>query len=168
MSIRELIAAELKATLTAAAVNYGLISGGVTEAYDYGSITDQSVSAPVQVAYVTRDALDFKKLSNAQFPALLIETAAESREDVTIGESLKRQASVEYRIIGYSKGAEIDTIRNNLIEAIEEKLDADRTRGGNAIDTQVVSVDIDDGSISPIGGIILTVRVTYQYTRGIT
>jgi len=143
MSIRELIAADIKTALVA-------------------------MTTPVAAAYVTRDPFDFKKLSNAQFPAILVETAAETRSDATIGDSLKRHAAIDYRIIGYIKGASIDAARNNLIEAIEEKLDADRTRGGNAIDTQVVSVDIDDGSISPIGGIILTVRVTYQYTRGIT
>ena len=54
------------------------------------------------------------------------------------------------------------------MEAIEEKLDVDRSRGGYAIDTQIVSVETDDGSITPIGGVILTVRIEYQYTRGTT
>ena len=143
MSVRELIAANIKTAITA-------------------------MTSPVAAVYVTREPFDFQKLSNAQFPAVLIETASETRADITIGESLKRHATIDYRIIGYVKGASIDTARNNLIEAIEEKLDADRTRGGNAIDTQTVSVDIDNGSITPIGGIILTVRVTYQFTRGIS
>jgi len=62
----------------------------------------------------------------------------------------------------------IDTARNNLIEAIEEALDASRTRGGYAIDTQVISIETDDGSIDPVGGVILTVRVVYSFTRGNT
>ena len=44
----------------------------------------------------------------------------------------------------------------------------DRTRGGNAKDTQITSIEVDEGQITPIGGVILTVAVTYEYTRGIT
>ena len=44
----------------------------------------------------------------------------------------------------------------------------DRTRGGFAKDTQITQVEIDEGSIDPIGGVILTVRVMYEYTRGTT
>jgi hypothetical protein len=66
------------------------------------------------------------------------------------------------------KGTGLDTARNNIVEAVEEKLDIDRSRGGYALDTQMTSVDTDDGSIAPIGGVILTVRCEYQYTRGTT
>jgi len=38
-------------------------------------------------------------------------------------------------------------------------LDVDRTRGGHAIDTQIVSIETDDGSIHPVGGVIITVRI---------
>jgi hypothetical protein len=55
-----------------------------------------------------------------------------------------------------------------MIETVEEALDLDRTRGGYAVDTQVTSVEIDDGSIDPIGGVIITVEVMYSYTRGDT
>jgi hypothetical protein len=41
-------------------------------------------------------------------------------------------------------------------------------RGGYALDTQITLVEIDEGSIDPIGGVIITVRVLYQYTRGTT
>ena len=54
------------------------------------------------------------------------------------------------------------------IKAIEEKLDVDRSRGGYALDTQLITVETDDGSIAPVGGVILTVRCEYQYTRGTT
>ena len=144
MSARESIAANIQTTLTA-------------------------MASPVAAAYVTREPFDFQKLSNAQFPAVLIETAAESRSDETIGKSItKRHGTINYRVIGYVKATSIDTARNNLIEAIEEALDVDRARGGYAIDTQVISVETDDGSIDPIGGVILTIRVLYQFTRGIT
>jgi hypothetical protein len=46
----------------------------------------------------------------------------------------------------------------NLIETIEEALDVDRTRGGNALDTQIVSIETDEGAIAPVGGVIVTVE----------
>jgi hypothetical protein len=138
MSKRETIAANLKTTL-------------------------QNVA---QIKFVTREPFDFSKLSNAQYPAVLIQTASESREDATIGASATREATIDYLIVGYIKGVALDTARNNLVEYIEEALDVDRTRGGNALDTQVVSVETDDGSIDPIGGVLVTVRVLYNFTRG--
>jgi hypothetical protein len=120
-----------------------------------------------QIKFVTREPFDFTKLSNAQFPAVIVQTGQESRDDVTIGGSnITREGSIDYQIIGYVKDAAIDTARNTLIEHIEEVLDTDRTRGGYALDTQVVSVETDEGSISPIGGVIVTVRVLYNFTRG--
>lgn len=131
--------------------------------------TLQAMSSPVSASYVTREPFDFQKLSNAQFPAILVQTASESREDATIGGAgIKRFGTIDYSVIGYVKAATIDTARNNLIEAVEEALDADRTRGGYAKDTQVISVETDEGSIDPIGGIIVTVRVLYDFTRGTT
>jgi hypothetical protein len=77
-------------------------------------------------------------------------------------------ATINYEFICYVKGSVIDTARNNLIEAIEEGLDVDRLRGGYALDTQITRVEIDEGSIDPVGGVIMTIRVLYQYTRGTT
>jgi hypothetical protein len=122
---------------------------------------------PVMASYVTREPFEFDKLSNAQYPAILIQTAGETREDSTIGDSgISRMGTITYNVIGYVKSADIDTARNEIIESIEEALDVDRTRGGYAKDTQVVNVETDEGSIDPIGGVILTVEVEYFYTRG--
>jgi hypothetical protein len=76
--------------------------------------------------------------------------------------------TINYELVCFVKGASIDSARNNIIEAIEEGLDVDRTRGNKAIDTQVTNIEIDEGSIDPIGGVIMTIRVVYQYTRGTT
>lgn len=119
--------------------------------------------------FVTRQQFDFTKLSNAQYPAILVQTTGEIRGDSTIGDSgIRRMGTITYDVVGYVKSAStsIDTARNKLIEAIEEALDSDRTRGGYATDTQVTSVDVDDGSIEPVGGIVMTISVEYFYTRG--
>ena len=144
MSIRESIAGNIVTTLSAA-------------------------TTPSNIKYVTREPFDFDKLSNAQFPAILVRTAGEDREDSTLGGSMsQRMGSIDYEVVGYAKAKLIDTARNNLIETIEEALDVDRSRGGYAIDTQITSIETDDGSIDPIGGVIITVRCTYQFTRGNT
>lgn len=131
--------------------------------------TLQATIDPVAIKYVTREPFDFDKLSSAQFPAILVRSAGEDREDSSIGGSItQRMATINYEFICYVKGSVIDSARNNLIEAIEEALDVDRLRGGYALDTQIINIEIDEGSIDPIGGIIITVRVLYQYTRGTT
>jgi len=131
--------------------------------------TLESVVLPLRISYVTREPFQFDKLSNAQYPAVLVRTADENREDSTIGGSIgKRIATINYELVCFVKSGLIDQARNNIIETIEEGLDVDRTRGGFAKDTQITNVEIDEGSINPIGGVILTVRVMYEYTRGTT
>lgn len=129
----------------------------------------QAVTTPTTIKFVTREPFDFDKLSNAQYLAVLVRTTSEDRGDSTVGGSAtQRLSTIDYELVCYVKGTGLDTARNNIIESIEEKLDEDRSRGGNAIDTQIISVDTDDGSIAPIGGVIITVRIEYQYTRGTT
>ena len=79
-----------------------------------------------------------------------------------------RMASINYEMVCFVKSGIIDQARNNIIEAIEEGLELDRTRGGYALDTQLINIEVDEGSIEPVGGVILTVRVVYEYTRGTT
>lgn len=118
------------------------------------------------VRLVTREPFDFEKLSNAQFPAILVRTGTESRTGSTIGDDGTREAVIDYQLICYIKSSTIDTARNSMVSAIENKLEEDRTRGGYALDTQVVSIETDEGSIHPIGGVIITTRVLYSFTRG--
>lgn len=142
MSIRENIAANIVTTLT-------------------------NMSSPITLKKVTRDPFDYERLSNAQFPAAWVQSGDETRADATIGATnVKRLAEINYRIVGFVKGINIDTARNELIEAIEEALDVDRTRGGNALITEVLDVGADDGALEPVGGITMTVQVRYQYGRG--
>jgi|TARA_R110001592_G_scaffold25262_4_gene96178 hypothetical protein len=128
-----------------------------------------SATTPTRIKYVTREPFDFDKLSNAQFPAILVRSSNESREDSTLGGSMsQRMAVTDYDLVCFVKAKNIDTARNLIVETVEESLEADRTRGGKAIDTQITSVEVDDGSIDPVGGVIITVQITYSFTRGTT
>ena len=85
--------------------------------------TLQAVITPVNIKYVTREPFDFAKLSSAQFPAILVRSAGEDREDSSIGGSItQRMATINYDLICYVKGFVIDTARNNIIAAIELSL----------------------------------------------
>jgi hypothetical protein len=79
-----------------------------------------------------------------------------------------RHGTIDFVILGFVKGAEanIDTKRNELITAIESEIESDITRNGNALDTQVISVETDEGSLFPVGGIRMTIRCMYQYQSG--
>ena len=77
-----------------------------------------------------------------------------------------RHGTIDYEPVLHVKHENIDTTRNQIVEAIDEKLDEDRTRGGHASRYQVISVEVDDGTIDPIGGVIVTVQILYSYTRG--
>ena len=61
----------------------------------------------------------------------------------------------------------MDITRNDVIERVEEALDADRTRGGVAWDTQLTSVDVDNDVDSSIGLVKLNIQVLYKYTTGV-
>lgn len=133
------------------------------------NITDtlSAITSPLDVKYVTREPFEFEKLSNAQFPAILVRSAGEDRGDDTLGGSMSsRTGTINYELVCFVKSKAIDTARNAIIEAVEESLDVDRTRGGKALDTQVVNIETDEGSIAPVGGVIITLRVLYRYQRG--
>lgn len=116
---------------------------------------------------VTREPFDVEKLAISQFPAILITTSDEVREDYAMG---SRQGTIEYRVRAFVRGTELDRRKNDLIERIEETLELDRKRGSTtnySIQTQVVLITIPD-RLAPLAEIVLTVRVRYKYSRGAT
>lgn len=131
--------------------------------------TLSAASTPLSIKYVTRQPFEFNQLSNAQYPAVLIQTTSEDRADATIGDtSIVRESTITYELFGFVKSTEVDTARNQLIETIEEALDTDRTRNSLALDTQITNIETDEGITLPVGGVIVTVQVMYNFTRGNT
>ena len=127
--------------------------------------TVQSVSSP-SIKKVSRQPFPLDELSQQQYPAVLIQTIEETKEDQELGSGAKtRIANLEFGITGYVKTNEdnIDTARNNLASAIETQLESDITRGGNALDTVVISIETDAGSLFPYGAVLMTIRVTYEH-----
>ena len=130
--------------------------------------TISGISSP-DIKKATRQPFLLDELSEQQYPAVIVQTSEENREDLELGSGAKtRHGTIDFVVLGFVKGAEanIDTKRNELITAIETSLESDITRSGNALDTEVVQVETDEGSLFPIGGIRMTIRCMYEFQAG--
>ena len=128
-----------------------------------------AVTSPIELKKITREPFDVDELTQQQYPAVFIQSGNEIRSDETMtSTTITRQAQADFILVGFVKGTDtnIDTKRNQLISTIESSLEADRTRGGNAKKTEIVEVSTDEGTLYPVGGIRVVVRVTYVYTAG--
>ena len=127
-----------------------------------------AISSP-DVKLCTRQPFELEELSQTQYPAVLIQTSEELREDAEIGSGARtRVGTIDFVVLGFVKGSNtnIDTLRNALITAIETALETDITRDSNALDTEVVQVETDEGTLFPVGGIRMVIRCIYNYSSG--
>lgn len=129
--------------------------------------------SPPRPSFITREPFDLEKISFRQFPAVLVVTGNETREDLTMGGN--RRGTIDIEITGFvrSDGREgvamsVDEKRNNLIERIEEALNSDRTREvtGKAVTTLVREIQINNNRIPPLGEFTMIVEVRYNFTKG--
>ena len=128
-------------------------------------LTISGISSP-EIKKVTRQPFELDELAQQQYPAVLVQTIEETKEDQELGSGAKtRICTLEFGITGYIKGSEsnIDTARNELMTAIETELESDITRNNKALDTEIISVETDAGSLFPYGAILMTVRVIYEH-----
>lgn len=129
--------------------------------------------ADPRVNFVTREPFDVEKLAITQFPALLVTTGNETREDITMGGN--RRGTIEVQIRGFvrSDGRKghvqtVDEKRNLLIERIEESLNANRDRelgATRASTTHVTEIEVVERT-APLGEFLLTAEVQYSFTKG--
>lgn len=122
------------------------------------------------IVLVTRDPFDVEKLAITQFPALLVQQTTEARETITMGTPGlgRRRGVMEFEIRGFVRGTELDTKRNELIEAVEEALDSDRYRDlqvQGVLDSQIKTIEIVP-RLQPLAEFVMTFDVTYNYQRG--
>jgi len=103
------------------------------------------------VKFVSREIFEIDELSDAQFPAILIQTGSELKTDETISLDQNRLGTIEYVLTGFVKGKYLDTARNKLTDEIETALYVDLTRGGYSIDTNVTEINTDEGVLFSFG-----------------
>ena len=122
----------------------------------------------VRLGTVTRDpGIEIQDLANTAFPAVIVESGSETRESITqMGRSQQRQAVMSVNIsVWINSNARADSQRNDLIEAIEELLDADPTRNGNALDTQLTEIETGTDT-APYSSMNMIFTIPYVYTKG--
>ena len=127
-----------------------------------------NISSP-DIIKATRQPFQLDELSDKQYPAVIVNTSEENRDDSELGSGARtRHGTIDFVILGFVKGAEanIDTKRNELITAIETAIETDITRNGNALDSEVIQVETDEGYLFPVGGIRMTIRCMYEYQAG--
>lgn len=116
-----------------------------------------------------RDQTEFYNLARTAFPHVIVTAGNESRNDLTMNGSTKlRESILDVELVCFVKAsdASIDETCNNLIEAIEEKLDVDRTRNKVAKDTQIIEVQMGEPMEHPYANFTVRVQVNYIFTRG--
>jgi len=119
---------------------------------------------------VSRVYFDVQKLAITQFPAILITSGNEVRSDISMG---LRESTLQYQLKCYVRGTEIDTLRNNMVERIEETLELSRNRdittsvdNIHSVTTRVSGVDVVEREL-PLGEVVVTVDVIYRYKKGV-
>lgn len=115
---------------------------------------------------VTREPFDVEKLAITQFPAIMINSGNEERDDFDM---TFRSGTIQYSIRAFVRGAtELDRQKNDLIEAVSEALEADRRRGtGNpGVVTLISNIEVID-RLPPLAEVIITVQVRYRYRKGV-
>lgn len=128
----------------------------------------ENMTAP-SFAHVSREKFDIEKLAITQFPACLIATTNEERSDVSVSE---RQGTITFQLRCFLRGNQIDTLRNELCEGVEETLEVSRNRditltnsNIHNVTTHISSIEVVDREL-PLGEVIINVDVTYTYTKG--
>ena len=124
----------------------------------------KSLKSIKSIKFVTRDVFEPDEISDAQIPAILVQSGSELKTDIHMGYS--REGTIEYILTGFVKGKYLDSARNKILDEIEEKLYEDVSRGGYAIDTLVTEVNTDEGVLFPLGAIQIIVRIQYIHHQG--
>jgi hypothetical protein len=119
------------------------------------------------VKSVTREPKSLEELSTRAMPHVLIETANETRENVSFGGEVRKVANLEVLLNIVVYGNNRDQQRNTVIEAIEAQLDLDSTLGGLAYDSETTEILIREiAEASPHGQAAMIINVKYYYTKG--
>jgi len=120
--------------------------------------------------FVSKVFFDVQKLAITQFPAILVVTSNEVRDDISTD---LRQGTIQYQLRCYVRGTEIDTLRNEIVERIEETLEVSRDRditlnknNIHNVTTNISNIEVIEREL-PLGEVVVNVDVTYRYKKGV-
>lgn len=119
---------------------------------------------------VSRIFFDVQKLAITQFPAILVVTSNEVRNDVAM---TLREGVIQYQIRCYLRGTELDTLRNEIVERIEETLEVSRDRDITLSESNIHNVTTRISNVEvierqpPLAEVVVNVDCTYRYKKGV-
>ncbi len=100
----------------------------------------KSITSP-RLGKVSTKPEDFARLARTAFPFVQVEITDESKEDIAREWRLATMTvDITVHLDGKSKTEKVQQQLSDIVEAIEEKLEADRTRGGKAQLTELLEV----------------------------
>lgn len=119
---------------------------------------------------VSRVFFDVQKLAITQFPAILVISGDEDRQDISTD---LRLGTINFQLRCFVRGTQIDTLRNEIVERIEETMEVSRDRdielsasNIHQVSTRVTSIEVIEREL-PLGEVIVNVEVTYRYKKGV-
>lgn len=118
--------------------------------------------------FVSREPVAATKLSIQQMPAIVVVTGNEERSDMTQRSSTSgrlRRGVITFILDCYVKGHPLDTAINELVEAVEEAVEADRTLGGVCESIRITEISADSGREPPVAEFSIAVVAEYTYRR---
>lgn len=112
---------------------------------------------------------EFSRLARTAFPFVSVEVANEDKEDIAVGRRLSTLTlDITVHLDGKSKTAKTEQQLASIIEAVEEKLEVDRTRNKQALTTELLSVGEVQTTGYPTVSQTMSVGIQYTYLTGNT
>tara|TARA_R110001606_G_scaffold227119_2_gene375197 strand:- start:603 stop:1040 length:438 start_codon:yes stop_codon:yes gene_type:complete len=128
----------------------------------------KAISTP-RLGKVSTKPEDFARLARTAFPFVQIEITDEQKEDIAVGWRLATlTVDITVHLDGKSKTEQVQQQLSDIVEAIEEKLEEDRTRSRKAKLTELLSVGDIQETGYPTVSQTLSFGIQYTYARGNT
>lgn len=130
--------------------------------------TLKSITNP-RLGKISTKPEDFARLARTAFPFVQVEITDESKEDIAREWRLATlTVDITVHLDGKSKTETVQQELSEIIGAIEEKLEVDRKRNGNAQLTELLEVgDIVETSFPTVSQ-TMSVGIQYTYNKGNT
>tara|TARA_R100000231_G_scaffold67001_3_gene53723 strand:- start:492 stop:926 length:435 start_codon:yes stop_codon:yes gene_type:complete len=128
----------------------------------------KTITSP-RIGKVSEKPSDFARLARTAYPFVQVSVESETKEDIAMEWRLSTlELAITVHLEGKSKTEKAEEQLSEIVEAIEEKLEVDRTRGSKAQITEVLEVGEIEVSSYPTVSQTIRVGIQYTYSRANT
>ena len=128
----------------------------------------KTITSP-RIGKVSEKPNDFARLARTAYPFVQVNVDSETKEDIAMEWRLSTlELAITVHLEGKSKTEKAEEQLSEIVEAIEEKLEADRKRDSKAQITEVLEVGEIEVSSYPTVSQTMRVGIQYTYSRGNT